>query len=522
MERRKRSVLALGMVVLLVGMAFAAIPIYTVAEDPVVSPPTVTKTVSPTDISFGSINTKTTVTIEVTGAGGTSSTITPMDVVFAIDSSGSMGYVYNGVGYGTDPYGLRLDAAAYFLGQMDDSRDTAGVVSWDWYIDFAKGLWTDFDDTDGIEHWIYQTDSSGGTDLNVGLNEAIDMLDLNSRTDPSSEVIIFLTDGSGTYTYAADGGPASEAALSGYKIYSIGLSITAGSTAEDRLEDMAAATGGLYYSSADASNLLAIYNLIYDEIVTSTQPHDVQVVEITESYITGHSDFNIAPDSITTNGDGTTTIIWSDVGQHVGDYDTVLSADETVTLTFKVGANKPGYHMGVQDYGNAKINYDNADGDYVGYVLIPQAYINVAQTANLIADGGSADTAIDVGDVIIWQDADYLYVKYVTDDGWFMTETHLAVGDDLTDIPQTKKFNPKVGKFEYKGVHSPAVQEVTYQIDWTWASDALLYIAAHAAVQKDISLLECSEPEYRFETAWGDGLDFGGRSWAMYMEYEDP
>ena len=197
-----------------------------------------------------------------------------------------------------------------------------------------------------------------------------------------------------------------------------------------------------------------------------------------------------------------------------------MDADETVTLTFDVGANKPGYHMGIQDMDDSYVSYYDRDGLIAGYLPIPQAYINVKQTANLIADGG--DEYIDVGDVIIWQDADYLYVQYVTTDGWSMTETHLAVDDVFADIPHTKKGNPKIGKFEFSGDHSPPTQEVLYTIDWDWASDALLYIAAHAVVQKDMSLIECAEPDWRIETAWGEGEDFGGASWAMVMEYEDP
>jgi Ca-activated chloride channel family protein len=510
MRTRKKSVLALGMVVVLVVMAFATVPMGTIADDPVPLPPTITKTASPTDICFGSINTKSTVTITVTGDGGTSTTITPMDVVFAIDSSGSMTI--------TDPSDGRLDAAKYFVDQMDDSRDTGGVVSWDNDIDFTYDLSDDFDDTDGLKYEIDQVDSSGGTNLNVGLDEAIDMLDANTRTEESAEVIIFLTDGIGTYTDAADGGPASEAATSGYTIYSIGLSSYVD---EEPLEDMADATGGSYYFSATSSNLQDIYDDIFDEIVTSTIPHYVDVVEITESYITGHSDFNIAPTSISTSLSGQTTIIWEDVAKHVGNYDDALTADETVTLTFKVGANKPGYHMGIQVLPGAKVLYSNVDGIYTYWVPIPQAYINVKQTANLIADGG--DEYLDVGDVIIWQDATNVYVKYVTTDGWYMTETHLHVDDALADIPKTNKGNPKIGKFDYSTDHSPAVQEYTYTIPWVVSSGDTLYFAVHAVVQKEIpTVIECTEPEYRIETAWGEGDDFGGNSWAMYIEYVDP
>jgi Ca-activated chloride channel family protein len=516
MEKKKRTVLALGVFSVMVMMVIAAIPSSVACGDPSIDPPTVVKCVAPTEVTFGSVTEKSTVTIKVTGAGGTSTTITPMDVVFAIDSSGSM--------RGNDPSDLRLDAAAYFLGKMDDTRDQAGVVSWDsdWdgAIDFSKGLWTDFDDTDGIEHWIYETDATGGTDLDAGLEEAINQLNGNTRTETSSEVIIFLTDGQGGYTPSGDTGSFTDvAAGKGYVIYSIGLGSSHSSTA---LEDMADATGGEYYSSASADNLDEIYAAIFDAIVTSTQPHDVQVIEVTSKYITGHSDFNPAYDSLTTNADGTTTIIWNNVGQYAGNNDNVLSADETATLTFKVTANKPGYQIPVQEYGEAMVKYYNKDGGYAGKVLIPQAYLTAKQAVNIIADGGSAATAIDVGDIIVWQDASNLYVKYVTVDGWKIYETHLAVTDDLSTIPTTKNGNPKIGKFPYSTDHSPAVTEHTYTIPWTWAKDAKLYIAAHCVVMKQTGVDADCNPIYREETGWGDGTDFGGSSWAMYFTYEDP
>ena len=524
MEKRKHIVLVLGTIVLLVGMNFATMPIG--ANGVETLPPSVTKGLSEEDVYFGSVNTETTVTIEVTGNGGTDTTITPMDVVFAIDSSGSMGYTYGDppVGVGNDPFGLRLDAAAGFLGAMVDTRDTAGVVSWDNNIDFAEGLMSDFDDTDGVEYWIYQVDSSGGTSLNVGLWGANIMLDANPRTEDSIEVIIFLTDGQ-SYDYTPSGttgSPADYADDEGYIIYSIGL----GSNVwEEDLEDMADATGGAYFSAPTAENLAAIYDDIYEEIVISNQPHYVDVIEVTESYIYGHNDFSIPYDTMVTASDGTTTITWLNVAQYVGDEDDALSADETVTLSFDIKVNKAGYQLEVQVEDVAIVTYDNSEGVDVDYVDIPQAYINGIFTANLIADGGSSATAIDVGDVYMWQDEDYLYVNYVTTGGWEMTETHLHVvdADGVDVIPQTKKGNPKIGKFEYSADHAPAVTEYMYTIDWTWSSGATLYIAAHAVVQMEVeSLIECEEPTYRIETAWGEGTGFAGNSWAMYMVYIDP
>ena len=505
------------MVVVLVAMSFATVPIGVVANGIVVAP-TVDKTVSPTDISFGSIDTETTVTIEVTGAGSSTETPVPMDVVFAIDSSGSMTT--------NDPLDLRLTAAKAFVDKMDNSRDLAGVVDWDLDVQFAFGLTDDFGTTiTGVKYWIDQVDSAGWTDPDDGLAASVNMLDTTGQSD-SIKIIIFLTDGQpagppgypGVYTYYTGSdppiSPVDQAEDAGYIIFGIGLGASHSSAI---LIDMADATGGTYYNSPSADNLQDIYDAIFTEIVTSTIPHYVDVIEITESYITGHSNFNIAPTSNTPNGDGTTTIIWENIGM-LADSDPDLSADETVTLTFDVGANKPGYHLPVQVLPGAKVDYSDVDNNYVDSVPIPQAYINVKQAANLIADGG--DEYIDVGDIIIWQDADYLYVQYVTTDGWYMTETHLDVAEALADIPQTKKNNPKIGKFAINEEHAPT-QDVTYTFDWD--SDwSILYIAAHAVVQKDISLTQCTEPDWRIETAWGEGPDFGGKSWAMYIYYEDP
>jgi Ca-activated chloride channel family protein len=510
MDKRKQKVLVLGTVLVLVGMGFAAVPVTTVADNGI-QPPTVTKTVSHEDIYFGTGVKETQVTIEVTGAGGTSSTITPMDVVFAIDSSGSMGW--------NDPAGLRKTAAKSFVDSMDDTRDQGAVVSWDHAIDFTKWLTSDLYGPLGVKHWIDQVNSVGGTNLNVGLGKAIDVLDANTRVDPSAEVIIFLTDGQGVYTYSGNpGAPADIAAGKGYTIYSIGL----GPASAAPLEDMADATGGDYYSAATPENLQTVYDTIYEEIVTSTIPHFVDVIEVTESYIIGHNTFNIAPDSITNNLDGTTTLIWENVGMYA-DGDPDLSADETVTLSFYVRSAIYGMNLNVEVYGDAKVDYYDKDENYIGNVPIPQATINVHPLVkDLIAGGGNPKSAIDVGEVVIWNDLDYLYVKYVTTDGWYMTETHLHVADSLSGIPQTKTFNPIPGQFAYPMVHNPAVQEYMYSIPWTWNPGTTLYIATHAVVQKQIGIDVYGDPVFQEETAWGDCVDFLGKNWASYIIYEDP
>lgn len=333
-----------------------------------IAEPAVSKTASPAliNIAGSGVNEETTVTIEVTGAGSTSTSAVPMDVVFAIDSSGSM--------QSNDPSGLRKTAAKSFVDKMDSSRDTAGVVSWDDSIDFSLPLTNDFP---LVKTNIDSVDSSGSTNLNVGLEEAIDILDANPRTENSVEVIIFLTDGQGTYLHST----AQEAADKGYVIYSIGL----GGVNPTPLQDMATTTGGAYYSSPDATSLQAIFDDIFSEVTTSTIPYYVDVVEVTQDYIVDESSFNIAPDTVIPDGSGTTTIIWNNIGLS-SDGDPDLSDDETVVLSFNAKSDQSGTNLEVDVFGTAKVNYKDSEGGDGGSVNIPQAYITVNGAP--VADAG--------------------------------------------------------------------------------------------------------------------------------------
>jgi hypothetical protein len=73
--------------------------------------------------------------------------------------------------------------------------------------------------------------------------------------------------------------------------------------------------------------------------------------------------------------------------------------------------------------------------------LIPVAASSHSEDTPLAVDLLAGQTE-DIGDVLVWNDVDYLYVKYVTTDDWCLTETHLAVAGDLEEIPTTKKDNP--------------------------------------------------------------------------------
>lgn len=123
-------------------------------------------------------------------------------------------------------------------------------------------------------------------------------------------------------------------------------------------------------------------------------------------------------------------------------------------------------------------------------------------TVNLIAGQHH-----DIGTVTIDVDGDVLTVTYTTNGDWVLDATHLHITNCEEDgFPTTDANNPKIGHFDYASEHEDGTTEVTYTIDIGEITGALCF-AAHAEVDGPSK-----------ETAWAEGEDFGGNSWAMYFE----
>jgi len=132
---------------------------------------------------------------------------------------------------------------------------------------------------------------------------------------------------------------------------------------------------------------------------------------------------------------------------------------------------------------------------------------------DLIAGGGNEKSAIDVGDILVWNDTDYIYVKYSLIEGWWLTETHVHIASSMELIPQTKKGNPIPGHFDYKNEHD-YVSEFQYQIPLSWSLGDQVYIAAHG----EVKYIESTSIEIE-ESAWASGYEFPGNNWATYFTY---
>jgi Ca-activated chloride channel family protein len=231
---------------------------------------------------------------------------------------------------------MRRIAAKSFVDRMDfySRGDKAGMVSWDDTVDFLQIL---TDDSDLIKNKIEDVDSSGGTDLNVGLSKAIALLDANARTEPSTEAIIYLTDGNGPYT-ACDhhDGPAAHAKSKNYTIYAIGLGTGANNNSTTALQDMASCTGGIFYSAPTAANIHAVFDAIFRQITSNSIPHNIDVNAVI-NHCHAIDWWSITPTPKETHGQ---TIIWNSIDAGAG-----LEAGQIVKLSFEARSSCGGNNV---------------------------------------------------------------------------------------------------------------------------------------------------------------------------------
>jgi len=126
-----------------------------------------------------------------------------------------------------------------------------------------------------------------------------------------------------------------------------------------------------------------------------------------------------------------------------------------------------------------------------------------------------AGRTIDVGTVTVENDGVELCVRYETSGDWTLVESHLDIRLTPGDIPQNKAGNPKVGNFAYKhsNLGGVTVDEYCFLLDELgYTTGTELFVAAHAVVKRVVDGRPVQE-----ETAWGEGPQFPGNNWAMYL-----
>ena len=133
----------------------------------------------------------------------------------------------------------------------------------------------------------------------------------------------------------------------------------------------------------------------------------------------------------------------------------------------------------------------------------------------------------DIGEVRVWNDETYLYLKYEIDPNfagtWDLTKTHVDFSS-LDGVPVTSKGNPKVGKFDFQKSHDPAVDEYTYEFKLADLGGLTLGetvdIAAHADVQEfigyadpDLDAFAATLPDSVTMVVQNPGTGFGDPSY---------
>ena len=136
---------------------------------------------------------------------------------------------------------------------------------------------------------------------------------------------------------------------------------------------------------------------------------------------------------------------------------------------------------------------------------------------DLITDHGTE--VFDMGDVLVWNDEESLFVKYmVTDPGTCLTSTALHIGTSFGDIPTEEDGYPLLTEFDYQTAHDPCVTEYLYTIPSDWDPGTELYVAAYASYYWSSSavgkLNSCEDgdcwPTIEEGEAWGGGYRFPG------------
>lgn len=173
--------------------------------------------------------------------------ITGIDVALVIDSSGSMDW--------NDRSGIRLSSAKRFVDKLS-ANDRAAVIDFDSSVEVVQSFTNDHN---SLYDAIDKIDSYGGTNLSYGISTGINCFTNELIQDDRYKIIIFLTDGDGSYsntytTIAAD---------NNITIFTIGLG---SGVRPSVLQSIADGTGGKYYFASEADEI----EYIYDEISFET------------------------------------------------------------------------------------------------------------------------------------------------------------------------------------------------------------------------------------------------------------
>jgi hypothetical protein len=154
-------------------------------------------------------------------------------------------------------------------------------------------------------------------------------------------------------------------------------------------------------------------------------------------------------------------------------------------------------------------------------LLLLIAPVIATASQDLIQDNGDGNGAT-VGEVAVTFDGSSITVSFTVDEPYRLLEAHAAAAADCEDIPQTGGGNPKVGKFEasWKSPDLEGADEIPLTLSNGYTPGSEICIAAHAVVYDTDGGETVEEAiENSVESAWADGEEFPGKSWATHFPF---
>ena len=224
----------------------------------------------------------------------------PLDVVFVVDESGSMG---QSAGDGLDKYEAVRESMQNFTTYLDSDMDRVGLVGYNEYYDGDTSGWGDDIGYGENRGWIYRTNgrmmtsdfatfnsstvegtlAKGGTYSAGGMTKAATMLDLRSN-ESRNTIVVMLTDGKNTgddYWYIGDDeyDGSDDASIeiadrmnrTGTVTYTIGFSDSEDDVDDGFLKNTATEGGGEYYFAEDSEELQEVFSAIAEDVSSTNQ-----------------------------------------------------------------------------------------------------------------------------------------------------------------------------------------------------------------------------------------------------------
>jgi uncharacterized protein YegL len=397
----------------------------------------------------------TTITLNITGYGHVIELFQPQDVIFCVDTSGSMTPM---------AIGMIIEGLLGYVDEMRSSDFGAVVV-------FNSGAWLLNPLTNNHTQLRNDINSipgpNGATYMGEALAVAIDEI-LSNGNQSHIQVVILLTDG-GWNGMMDPIVQADRAALYNIMIFTIGLEpIPPYNLDEGTLINIADRTGGEYFYAEDASQIPEIYKIIA-RYIGDIAGRDMDILDANPMIrdvllpwiVLVEDSFSIWPDINYVNETGYRILEWNLSSLFVG---------ESWEVTFQVKSTRLG-QVHTNDVSASRISYvDYFDNEYIR--IFPECIANVLPPVPY-PPKLYIDTSLDKNDIFLYWEKPispgtdhYLIYRAATPIGFDFSQPWIDTSQDI-DPKDPGPVPPPVGlrlSWNHTNAQDPATPQFYYCI----------------------------------------------------------